>query len=205
MNTVAEAIIAPAIMGEPLEGGFYAGMINVAGAAFALIVAPKFDGEHDDIEWNDNEDRVAGAASYCDGLANTEAMAAAGSALAQWARGLRIGGFDDWYLPSQDELEICYRALKPTTYGNSRYARSGINVSAMPPTYTYTETTPAQTSADAFKEGGTEAFDAAWYWSSTQHAGHVDSAWCQDFNYGYQSTNLKLTQLRARAVRRIAL
>ena len=208
MNTVAELVSPkfqiPAI-GAAFEGGFHAGIINIDGKPFALIASPKFDGEHDDIAWNDNKNRIVGAESYCDGMANTETMAAAGSALAQWARALRIGGFDDWYLPSQDELEICYRAFKPTDEKNTLYGRSGLNASVLPSTYPYTETAPAQTSADAFKEGAAEAFDDDWYWSSTQLAGYDDCAWCQFFNYGTQSDYRKDDQCRARAVRRVAI
>lgn len=205
-----EAIAIPTTLSVPqigsaFEGGFLTGYINIEGKAFALIVAPKLDGEHDDIAWNGSSKRVAGAQSYCDGRTNTEAMAAAGSALAEWARGLRIGGFDDWYLPSQDELEICYRALKPTGEENALYGRSGCNASALPPTHPYTAELPAQTPADAFKEGGAEAFDDVWYWSSTQHAGIDDCAWCQYFGNGGQGSTLKDDQLRARAVRRIAI
>lgn len=195
MNTTAEPVISlhiPAI-GAAFEGGYLAGYLNVDGKPHALIVAPKFDGEHDDNVWNGSYDKVAGAQSYCDGLANTEAMAAAGSALAQWARDLRIGGFDDWYLPSQDELEICYRALKPTGEGNAIYGRSGCNASALPLTHPYTAELPAQTPADAFKEGGAEAFDDVWYWSSTQPAGLADYAWCQHFGYGAQDHHHQAT------------
>ena len=205
MNITAEPVVAPGMPGEPMEGGFFAGIINVDGLPFGLIVAPKFDGEHDDTVWNGSDEKVAGAQSYCDGLVNTNAMLAAGSALAQWARGLRIGGFDDWYLPSQDELEICYRAFKPTAEENTLWGRSGLNASAPSPTYPYTETVPAQTSVDAFQEGGAEAFEDGWYWSSTQHAGNDDYAWCQNFSSGYQYDGRKDGQLRARAVRRFPL
>lgn len=205
MNTAADPIVAPALPGEPMEGGFFAGILNVDGRPFGLIVAPKFDGEHDDTVWNSSNKKVAGAQSYCDGLANTEAMRAAGSDLAQWARDLRIAGFDDWYLPSQDELELCYRAFKPTANENALWGRSGLNLSALRPTYPYTKTAPAQTSVDAFKVDGAEAFDEVWYWSSTQHAGISAYAWCQHFSYGYQTNLHKFSQLRARAVRRFPL
>jgi hypothetical protein len=206
MNTAAEPVTLhiPAI-GATFEGGYLAGYLNVDGKPHALIVAPKFDGEHDDITWNGNNKRVAGAQSYCNGMANTEAMVAAGSKLAQWARGLRIAGFDDWYLPSQDELEICYRAFKPTGEENALYGRSGCNASALPPTHPYAAELPAQTSADAFKEGGAEAFGDTWYWSSTQHAGDYYYAWCQYFDNGSQHGNRTDVQLRARAVRRFPL
>jgi len=196
---------ATAALGAPMEGGFYAGRFMIDGVPYALIVAPKAEGERSDVAWLDSEDRVGGADSYCDGMRNTVAMAEAGSELADWARGLTINGFTDWYIPSQDELEILYRNLKPTTRQNYLYARSGVNASAVPPTHAYTADTPAQTAAPDFAAGGEQAFADEWYWSSTQHASGADYAWYQTFDYGYQLTNYTSAELRARAVRRFAI
>jgi hypothetical protein len=201
MGTMTEL---PAIH-EPLAGGFYAGTINVGGVIYALIVAPKAEGEHKNIAWNGSTKSVARALSYCDGRANTLAMAEDGSELAKWALALRIGGHDDWYLPSQDELEILYRAFKPTEEQNWCYARSGINLSAVPPTRPYTPEVPVKTVHEAFQAGGAEAFDAAWYWSSTQYASGSDCAWRQGFSYGGQYDGHKGIKLRARAVRRLPI
>jgi hypothetical protein len=195
----------PAILGEPFEGGFYAGRIQVDGVPHILIVAPKAEGERADVAWLESEDRVDGADSYCDGMKNTVAMAECGSELANWARALTIGGHTDWYVPSQDELEVLYRNLKPTTRSNSLYGRSGMNVSAVPSTYAYTAEIPAQTEASAFVEGGEQAFADEWYWSSTQHASDDDFAWLQYFYDGYQDYCDKSAELRARAVRRFAI
>jgi hypothetical protein len=203
-NNPASADNLPTDIGAPLGGGFYAGRIMIAGVVHALIVAPKGEGEHDGVEWLESEDRVSGADSYCDGMGNTVAMAEAGSDLANWARGLSIGGHTDWYIPSQDELEILYRNLKPTTRENYLYGRSGVNPSALPPTHSYTANVPAQTAAKDFQEGGAQAFANEWYWSSTQHAAFDGYAWGQDL-LGYQLNNLKSASLRARAVRRFAI
>jgi len=193
------------LIGTAMDGGFYAGRILVDGKPYALIVAPKTEGERADAEWIDDYKDVPGAKSWNDGLANTDAMAAAGSALALWARDLRIAGHADWYLPSQDELEIIYRNLKPTTYENSQWGRSGINLSAIEPTRPYTPDSPAQTMAEAFHQGGEQAFAPEWYWSSTQHAANSDDAWYQGFGSGDQDGGSKSAELRARAVRRLPL
>jgi uncharacterized protein DUF1566 len=191
--------------GAPMAGGFYAGRILVANIAYALIVAPKASGEHRDTVWNESYANVPGALSYNDGLANTRAMAEAGSALAAWALALNIDGIGDWYLGSQDELEILYRNLKPGTETNSQWGRSGINVSAIPLTYPYLVDSPAQTVNELFRTDGTEAFDEVAYWTSTQHASYSDYAWLQYFGNGYQYYWLKDGKLRARAVRRLPL
>lgn len=195
----------PTIIGTAMGDGFYAGRFRIGEQAYALIVAPKDEGEHDDAIWIDNYKNVPGAKSYNDGLSNTIAMAEAGSEIAHWARDLRIGGHDDWYLPSQDELEIMYRNLKPTTRENYCYARSGINLSAIEPTRPYTPDLPVQTLAEAFQAGGEQAFDTVWYWSSTQHAATSDYAWYQYFSYGTQYDYYKDLELRARAVRRLPI
>jgi hypothetical protein len=203
MKSSTEEILP--IIGTAMGGGFYAGRILVDGQAFALVVASKADGERKDVIWIDDYKDVPGAKSYFDGLANTAAMAEAGSELAQWARGLRIGGNDDWYIPSQDELEIIYRNLKPTAEENYVYNRSGMNLSAVEPTRPYTLDTPAQTQADAFRAGGAEAFEPRWYWSSTQHASDSVCAWNQYFFSGSQYYLTTGNELRARAVRRLPL
>ncbi len=194
---------APTILAEPFAGGFYAGRINVDGVVYALIVAPKNGGEHDDIAWSKGLKALDGARSFFDGQANTEAMAEAGSKLAKWALGLEIGGYSDWYLPSRDELELAYRAFKPTDDEN--YCWRGDNPSSVPVGYAYSLDSPAKTTAEAFKEGGAEAFTPTWYWSSTQSAGNADCAWMQTFNGGNQGDSHKDDDCRARAVRRVAI
>ena len=200
-SSVAE--ILP-IIGTTMDGGFYAGRIRIADQVFALIVASKAEGETEAV-WHDEENRIDGAQSFNDGAANTQAMAEAGSDLAKWARDLRIAGHADWYLPSQDELEVIYRNLKPTTRENYCWARAGINLSAVEPTRPYTPDFPKQTLAEAFQAGGEQAFADEWHWSSTQPASYADYAWFQDFTNGYQNIYVILNELRARAVRRLAI
>jgi hypothetical protein len=191
--------------GTAIEGGFFAGRININGREYGIVVAPKAEGELKDSIWIPRYKDVPGALSFSDGLANSQAMADAGSKLATKILALSIGGYSDWYLPAVDELEICYRAFKPTTNENSLYSRSGINVSAVPPTYPYTRELPGQTTHKLFRADAAEAFDSVWYWSSTQRAGDSDCAWLQVFGHGYQGTGNKGNNYRARAVRRFAL
>ena len=194
----------PTAPGTPLGGDFFTGLHTVGASLFALIVAPKAEGEQDEVEWNQaTDDNVAGAESLFDGLANTKAMAEAGSDLAKWALSLDIGGFTDWHLPAVDQLEIAYRVFKPTVGKNYLWARSGINLSAVPPTFPYTASEPAQTSLQLFQKGAAEAFESEWYWTSTQYAAISDYAWVQDFSDGGQDDNHKSDEYRARAVRSI--
>lgn len=159
-------------IGAKFEGGFFAGRFFIGDQPHALIVAPKTEGQIAPMRWNDSLKNISGATSYCDGLASTKAMAKAGSELAKKMLALRIGGFDDWHLPSRLQLLVAYHELK---------------------------------SVKAFAEGTKEAFDHTWYWSSTQRAEYVDSAWYQGFGNGDQDCFRKLYEFRARAVRTIKL
>jgi hypothetical protein len=100
------------IPGAAFGGGFFAGRFFVGEQAYALIVAPKAEGEKAEIAWNKNNKAVKDAVSSSDGAANTEAMVKAGSPLAKWTRELRIAGHDDWYLPSRLELLIAFSELR---------------------------------------------------------------------------------------------
>jgi hypothetical protein len=202
MKSTITPVTAPAAIGTPFEGGFYGGQIRIGAAICAIVWAPKAQGETKG-KWLDSYTSVPGAASCFDSMANTKAMAEAGSNLAKWALGLDINGHTDWRIPARDVLEMGYRYLKPTTDENSASFRDGDNASSIPVGYPYTNESPVQTAADDFKEGGPEAFDARWHWSSTQYSD--DSAFSQYFLNGTQSNYDKSYEGRARAVRLIQL
>lgn len=190
----------PAI-GEAFGGGFFAGLIRIGSSTYGLIVAPKADGEIS-AEWGARK-RIKGADSFFDGHANTKAMADADNELGAWAKGLTIGGESDWYIPSRDELEVCYRNLKPTDDDNVCW--SGDNPSAYLPSYAYSPDTPTQTAAETFRNDSTEAFSPAWHWTSTQFAGNASDAWGQLFDIGNQGNIAKGYKGRVRAVRRFLI
>jgi hypothetical protein len=193
----------PTIPGTPFQGGFFVSRFRIGENHFGLIVSPRATGQRKTSMWSKTYSNIAGASSFNDGMANTRAMAEAKLPLAQWALDLSIDGHSDWYLPSRDEVELCYRHLKPTTDKNRTW-RHGENPSALPfATHPYTEAAPEQTTAEPFRAGGEEAFDADWYWSSTQYS--ADYAWFQDFGDGDQGLNGKGSKLRARAVRRLLI
>jgi hypothetical protein len=177
-------------IGTPMPGGFFTGAIMLNGQRLAIITASKSLGEFRGV-WHPDYIDVPNAKSFVDGHANTLAMAEAGSPIAKQALELEIDGLNDFFIPSQDMVELQYRAFKPTSDGNSQYGRSGINVSSLPSTYPYTTDLPAQTLLEAFKEGGEEAFESDWYWTSTQHADSSNCAWYQGFSHGSQGDNGK--------------
>lgn len=190
----------PTAFGTPFMGGFYTGRFQIDGAEYALIVSPRDAGTLDNAVWGKYGHTVDGALSFNDGLANTTAMIEAGSKAAEWALQLNIAGHTDWYLPSRDELELCYRNLKPTKEENWASFRDGDNPSSLPAGYPYTEQSPLQTTNALFHDEHAQAFARAWHLSSTQYSPY--GAWVQHFAGGGQNNDHKGSARRARAVRR---
>ena len=201
--------------GVPFGGGYYAGAnIVVDGVEYALVVAPKsLGGERlDDVLYKNTNTATSGASSLNDGWSNTLAMiAAGGSSAATFCRSLTIGGYNDWYLPSRDELEIIYRYLKPTTAANTTSSDgraeggvTGTNLNSIPQSTGYTTTSPTQTTVTLFREGGGESFSTyIGYLTSTQYGS--TSAVSQTFLNGEQEQHVKASQRNARAVRRVPI
>lgn len=201
MNAHTDNLI-PTVRGTEYGGGYLIDRIRVGSQLFALIGAPLALGLSPEMEWNKSYARVDGALSFNDGLANTRALADAGSELAKWALAKDIDGLKDWYIPAVDELEPRYRHFKPTTTPNYCWARSGINLNVEAPTHPYTPEEPKQTDLALFREGGAEALPPKLLWTSTQDASHSAWAWVQLMDTGNQDSCLKNTEFPALLVRR---
>lgn len=195
----------PVPIGDPFEGGFFAGQISTAGngvADYNLVIAPKSSGENSSKQWKTSATSTAGTDSLIDGPTNSANMNNASHPAAQFCEGLTIGGYSDWYMPAKNELEVCYFNLKATTTSND--TTSGTNTNAVPSRGSnYTAGTPAQTLATDFISGGSEAFASDDYWSSSQFSSIA--AWVQDFTDGDQDDRGKDFPKYVRAVRRVAV
>ena len=198
---------------------------------YRVIVAPKASGENASVAIKNANDALPTACqTLTEGLRATQAMRDADTSVvypaAHWARSLNIGGRTDWYIPARDELELCWRNLKPTADANyttadrptdatPNYANSGsygdtasthgLNKNSAPVGAAYTSGAPAQTAAAAFRTGGAEAFEygSDYYWSSSEY--NAADAWFQlwhSYYPGSQYYDNKTTAFRARAVRR---
>jgi hypothetical protein len=194
----------PAAIGEAFGGGFFAGQISTTGDGVAthnLVIGPRSSAETNR-QWKSTNTSTAGTSSVIDGPTNSANMNDTSHPAAFFCEGLTIGGFSDWYMPSKNELEICYYNLKPLTLDNNTGA--GINANAVPSRGSnYTTSVPARTAATEFQSGGSEAFgsDGNFYFSSTEFADMF--AWVQIFNDGSQQGSGKDSSFRVRAVRRV--
>lgn len=179
MSLITAATL-PAI-GTPMPGGFLgARYLDETGVLAGLIVSYAEVGDFDPVPWMKKPLDVPGACSLLDGLANTMAMAEAGSEIAQTILGLEIDGVGGWHIPALDQM-------------------TGLRVTAMP----RAGIVPAQSMAEVFQAGNAEAFRQEWYWTSTQYSSGY--AWLQYFSDGTQGNYLKGSRGRVRAVRKCLL
>jgi len=197
VEKVAPAVQLPEI-GQAFGGGFFSGVTVENGQRYANITA---GAEHELVgEWGEYGKKIDGADSFTDSRANTEAMAASGSELATQALALDIGGFTDWAIPARNVQELQYRHFKPTSRENYCWNRDGDNPNSLPVGLLYTKESPTKTQVPGFAQGEPEAFQADWYWSSSQRS--ADSAFLMYFDDGCQDGCGKDYELRVRPVRR---
>ena len=165
-------------LGTPLGGGFVGAIDFAPDGIYALIVAPKAEGEKMKVRYKIRDlGTFDGTTSDDDGLANSLLINDDNHPAAQHCRALRIGGVDDWRLPSRDELMRLWMALGPNRAN-----------------------TP-----ELFRKGGSEAFEECWYWSSTEYASNSYLAWIVVFGDGCQNLYSKDVSYGVRAVRRLKI
>ena len=198
-------------------------------AQYRVIVAPKATGENSAIAYKNASTAAPTACiTLSEGRKATLAMVAADTSTvypaAHWCNNLSIAGKTDWYLPARDELELCWRNLKPGTENNYTSTRGdsaldyktlgsfddattgqGANLNSSPNGAVYTPTVPARTSLAAFRTGGAEAFayGSIYYWSASEVS--ATSAWYQYWHSllpGRQGYDAKTIAVYVRAVRR---
>lgn len=186
--------------GTAIEGGYFAGIVTQDDGDYAVIVAPK--SSEVSLTFKTTNTATSGTGSLYNGLANTAAMNDGLHPAAQHCLDYSNEGYSDWYLPAKDELEVCYRYLKPGTVVNVTTA--GANGNSVPAAGNYTAGNPVQTSAAAFQTGGAEAFSVpTYYWTSTESS--ASNAWVQRFSDGSQNNIFKTNAYLVRPVRRVKI
>ena len=201
-------------IGQKFEGGYFAGVIRVKDSAYLILVAPK--STECSVQFKTTYSSTSGIQSVNDGWSNTNAMNDSVHPAAQYCRSLTVGGHTDLYLPSRDELELCYRVFKPTDWNNVTYPagtmsgnlrlENGTNLNSIPTGAAYTETNPEQTIVTAFRAGSVEAFETSdYYWTSTEFSDYTSFSLIQDFSNGTQTRFNKATVYRVRGVRRVLI
>jgi len=197
-SQAAPAVTIPEI-GQAFGGAFFTAITRDpdTGKRYLNITA---GAEHElSGAWGEYGEKIEGADSFTNSRPNTEAMAAAGSELAQQVLALDIGGFTDWAIPARDVQELQYRHFKPTTETNWAGRRDGDNPNSEPVGLLYSDESPTQTALTSFQAGGPEAFKDTWYWSSSQRSAY--DAFVMHFDDGLQFNDDKGLELRVRPVR----
>lgn len=199
-------------IGQAFQGGFYAGLMNygVPGENYYLIVSPRSGAATSQWKTEGTADPIN---SLSDGLANSLALNNPIYVGIYHCLNYINEGYDDWYLPSRDELELLYRTFKPNTTLNSIIARvatagggaNGENPSSVPPGLAYTAADPAQTTIPGFiGTADVQAFTTANHLSSSTATVADINAIHQNFNTGLQTVAAKTGISRvSRPVRRV--
>lgn len=171
------SVAEPAI-GDAYEGGFFAGYISHTANSVAthrLILSPKSSGESSStLEIERPPSTLSGMTVY-DGVTNTGILSATGNSdAADFATGLSIGGYSDWYIGTLVEWQIVYFHLKPATTTN--WANRGTNAYQVPARTTNWDSTsspaadPAQTTLTDFQIGGGKNITTGFHWTSAEAA-----------------------------------
>lgn len=91
----------------PEQGGIFAGIMRGENEApdYYLVLSTE---KADDIEWGKCGEKIEGADSKFDGLANTQALNQHDCPAAKWAKSVSADGHSDFYLPAPRELSLLY-------------------------------------------------------------------------------------------------
>jgi hypothetical protein len=201
-------VYPPQEFGESFGGGYYAGLYSSTGDGVPthfLVVSPKTTGQST-LAWDPDLNTAAGSTSTSDGLTNSNSINDSSHPAAQFCRGLSIGGYTDWYLPSWYELQTVYNCLKPyeinsTTTGTNGVV-PGINPYAViPHPNVYNAAIPSAVQNSSFRSGGAEAFNEDFYWTSTQITS--TKARIVDFYGGRTYDDWKDSGYLVRAIRKV--
>ena len=220
-------VLAVPDIGQPYEGGFFGGQVNVGGTVYNLIIAPADQGQDNSMKY-----KVDGTWTGTTALLGTDYgkenqdtalsfSADTGTFPAfEWADALTINGQVDWYIPAVYELMLFYNNFKPGTEptgGNDQNLGpnpAGYNPILIPPStgYSFASSngnypTPAQSLLSEWQTGGSEAFSTGFYYSAStgrEGQGGTGTNYGIEFNTGRLLDVTKSQPQNVRAIRRVA-
>ena len=202
----------PTRVGQRITYGHFVGFNRIKNNCYAVVVSPKCtEYEH---QLKTTHTHTPATHSVNNGLSNTLAMDSNEHPAAQYCSS--VDNCDSYYLPAMNELELCYRNLKPNNNVNyigpenywykPLHLATGTNQSSIPTGKPYTTIKPAQTIVTAFVEKSSEAFDSkTYYWSSTEVCSNSSFTLIHYFYNGRQCWDLKNAVYGVRAVCRICI
>lgn len=103
------------------------GFNRIVNHVYAIIFAPK--SIETELEHSTPLAVLVNTQSTVDGNANTNAMNTAEHPAAHYCKNLVVDGIADWHLPSNNELELCYRNFKPNAHENYVYEQGTMSAS----------------------------------------------------------------------------
>lgn len=197
----------PTRIGQVVSGCMFVGVNQIGKRAYAVLVSPSDTETH--LMCKTTNTSTPSTQSVIDGFANSVAMRDSDHPAARYCLTLSVNGNCDFYLPAKNELELCYRALKPSyapndTYDTDRYCGNlstpcGSNNSSIPTGGPYTEQLPKR----SIVVNSNFEFTFAWYWTSTESTSGTTSSLDQHFFSGRQSFGRKTCRVsKVRAVRK---
>lgn len=196
----------PTRIGQIVSGCMFVGVNWVKNCAYAILVSPT--NTETRLQFKLNHTRSSKSQSVVDGYFNTHRQNNSLHPAAQYCASLVVNGSGNFYLPAKNELELCYRFLKPTSRANFTYSNNthrgnlstpcGSNNSSIPVGAPYTEQTPEQTQLIDLKF----KFTTNWYLTSTESSAGTALSLMQYFSNGVQHRNYKTAVYRVRAIRR---
>ena len=146
--------MVPTRIGQQVPGGYFVGINRIGNNMYSVVVSPEYT--EIKLQWKTTNTFTRNTHSKSNGLSNTQAMYSDTHPAAAYCVGLEVNGCNDLYLPSINEMESCYRNLKPSTSENAvrqntpTQSAAGVNRSSIPSGNAYTLTTPRQTIATPF-------------------------------------------------------
>ena len=166
----------PTRLGQVVEGCMFVGVNRIQNCAYAVFVSPSET--ETSLPFRTLKSHTNGSQSVIDGFANTRSMADTQYLAAAYCMSLTVNGNSDFYLPAKNELELCYRALKPTNTINFVYGKNyregnlstpcGSNNSSIPTGSPYLMRVPKVTIILNSNFTFTRKCSLTQYWTSTE-------------------------------------